>query len=301
MKKKTWKEFIAAVMAFGMLASLVACGSAPAAEESAPAETAAADTGAPAETAAVETGSDSVEGALEGVTLSFGTSGLFAPFSYYDDDGTTLIGFDIDFFEALKDYLGFELEGEIQVMDYSALTTSLSEGKLDMGMAALCATDERKAVMNFTKTYCDSGQVMAINTETSPAELTDVSMLTSGDYVVAVEKGTASHLYLTNAGVPESCIQVHDTITTAYESLEQGKVDCLLQDGPGMAYYIKTVEGTKLSIVGEEFNQGQAPYAIAISFDCSDANEGIVDIFSQAIDELTANGTFAELSAAWLE
>ena len=45
-------------------------------------------------------------------------------------------------------------------MDYSALTTSLSESKLDMGAAALCATDERKEVMNFTDVYCDSGQVL---------------------------------------------------------------------------------------------------------------------------------------------
>ncbi|MDD6211866.1 MAG: transporter substrate-binding domain-containing protein [Clostridiales bacterium] len=201
----------------------------------------------------------------------------------------------------MKDYLGFELEGEIQVMDYSALTTSLAESKVDIGMAALCATDERKAVMNFTESYCDSGQVMAVNTETSPKDLTDVSMLESGNYKVAVEKGTASHLYLINAGVPDSCIEVHDTITTAYESLEQGKVDCLLQDGPGMAYYIKTVEDTKLAIVGEEFNQGQSPYAIAISFGCADENEGIVDIMTQAISELTESGTFGELSAEWLE
>ena len=48
-------------------------------------------------------------------------------------------------------------------MDYSALTTSLAEGKLDMGAAALCATDERKEVMNFSEIYCDSGQVVMVN------------------------------------------------------------------------------------------------------------------------------------------
>ena len=295
---KHFKKTLALILSLAMVFSMSACGSKEAAASSAPAE-AAPEPAASASTS--EPSGGTVEGALKGVKLTFGTSGLFAPFSYYDEDGTTLIGFDLDFYQALKDYLGFEQEGEIQVMDYSALTTSLAEGKLDIGMAALCATDERKKVMNFTETYCDSGQVLAINTETSPAELTDVSMLESGDYKVAVEKGTASHLYLTNAGVPDSCIEVHDTITTAYESLEQGKVDCLLQDGPGMAYYIKTVEGTKLAIVGEEFNQGQAPYAIAVSFNCSDKNEGVVDILTQAIDELTANGTFAELSAKWLE
>ena len=62
-----------------------------------------------------------------------------------------------------------------------------------------------------------------------------------------------------------------------YESLEQGKVDAVIQDGPNAYYYIKTTDGTKLEIVGDEFNQCQAPYAIAVSRDCAEANEGIVE------------------------
>lgn len=248
-----------------------------------------------------ETSGDTVEGALEGVKLSFGTTGLFAPFTYYDEDGTTLIGFDLDFLKDLQDYLGFEIDGDIQAMDYSALTTSLAEGKIDMGMAALCATDERKEVMDFTDTYCDSGQVVMINKETSPKEITGIESLEEGDYTIAVEKGTASHLYCTNAGIPDDRIEVHDTITTAYESLEQGKVDAVIQDGPGANYYVKTTEGTKLEVVGDEFNQGQAPYAIAFSFDAVEKNDGLLDIFNQAIKELTDNGTIDELKATWLE
>ena len=295
MKRELLKRMVALGMTVAMTGALVGCGSSKdAAEEPAPvAEDLVEES--------VDSASDgSVEGALEGVTLSFGTSGLFAPFSYYDEDGE-LIGFDVDFCNALKDYLGFEIDGDMQAMDYSALTTSLAEGKLDFGMAALCATDERKQVMNFSETYCDSGQSIAVNKETSPAELTSVDMLTSGDYKVAVEKGTASHMYALNIGIPESALEIHDKITTAYESLEQGKVDALIQDTPGLAYYIKTAEDSKIEIKGEPFNQGQSPYAIAISFDCADANPGIVEIFNQAIADLIADGTFAELSAKWLE
>lgn len=291
------RSFIKAAGAGAAALGLAACGGSGSTSTAA-SSTAASSTAASGSAAAA---SDTVKSALEGVKLTFGTTGLFAPFSYYDTDGKTLIGFDLDFYAALKDYLGFEQDGDIQVMDYSALTTSLAEGKLDIGMAALCATDERKKVINFTETYCDSGLVIAINTETSPAELTDVSMLTSGDYTVAVEKGTASHIYLTNIGVPTDCMEVHDEITTAYESAEQGKVDCVIQDGPGLAYYVKTKTDTKLEIIGEEFNQGQSPYAVAISFDCAEENDGIVDIFTQAIAELVDDGTFAELSAKWLE
>lgn len=238
---------------------------------------------------------DNVEGALKGVKLSFGTTGLFGPFSYYDTDGTTVIGYDVEIEKALQDLLGFELDGDTQVMDYSALTTSLAEGKVDFGMAALCATDERKAVMNFTKTYCDSGQVVMINKETSPKEITSVDDLVGGDYKVAVEKGTASHLYVQNNGFPESCIEVHDTITTAYESLEQGKVDAVIQDGPGARFYIDTTSGSKLEVIGDEFNQGQAPYAVAISNKAAEENPDIVAIFDAAIDKLTADGTLEKL------
>ncbi len=296
MKRRLMKRLFGAGLTSLMTVSLLACG-ADAKSEGSDVEVTKLQTET-GDSEVVE--SESVEGALEGVTLSFGTSGLFAPFSYYDEGGN-LIGFDIDFCNALQDYLGFEIDGGMQAMEYSALCTSLAEGKLDFAMAALCATDERKEVMGFTDTYCDSGLSIAINTETSPSELISVDMLSSGDYKLAVEKGTASHMYAQKIGVPESALEVHDEITTAYESLEQGKVDAVMQDTPGLAYYIKTAEDTKVQIVGDPFNQGQSPYAIAISFDCVKANPEIVEIFNQAIKDLIADGTYAELSKKWLE
>ena len=132
-------------------------------------------------------------------------------------------------------------------MDYSALTTSLAENKLDIGAAALCATDERKEVMDFSDIYCDSGQVVMVNKN-------DLK-----DKKIAVEKGTASHTYASK-NLTSATLEVHDTITTAYESLEQGKVDAVIQDGPGAYFYIKTTPDSNLEVVGDEFNQGQAPY-----------------------------------------
>lgn len=294
MKKKLFSVLLTAAMITTLAAGCRSGSSGDA--------TSSEDSSASSDSSSTETGTDgSAEGALKGVSLSFGTTALFAPFTYYDEDGTTLIGFDIDLEKALQDYLGFELDGDIQVMDYSALTTSLAEGKLDFGMAALCATDERKAVMQFSNTYCDSGQVVMINKETSPSEITDIDTLIDGDYTIAVEKGTASHLYCQNNGVDDSRLEVHDTITTAYESLEQGKVDAVIQDSPNASYYINTTDGTNLEVVGDQFNQGQSPYAIAISNDAAESNDGLVDIFNQALADLTDNGTIDELNATWLE
>ena len=235
---------------------------------------------------------EELKGCMEGVALNVGTSGLFGPFSYYDTDGKTLIGYDLDLIANLQELLGFEIEDGVQAMEYSALTASLAEGKLDMGAAALCATDERKEVMNFSEIYCDSGQVAMVNTDDDKgiASVEDLS-----GKKVAVEKGTASHTYASK-NLGDAALEVHDAITTAYESLEQGKVDAVIQDGPGAAFYIKTTDGTKLQVVGDEFNQGQAPYCVAVSKDCE-----YYDEINAAVKLLIKNGTTDELYAKWCE
>lgn len=48
-----------------------------------------------------ELSEDDIKGSLDGVTLKVGTSGLFGPFSYYDEDGKTLIGYDLDLIQNL--------------------------------------------------------------------------------------------------------------------------------------------------------------------------------------------------------
>ena len=177
-------------------------------------------------------------------------------------------------------------------MDYSALTTSLAENKLDIGAAALCATDERKEVMDFSDIYCDSGQVVMVN-KTDDKGIKSVDDLK--DKKIAVEKGTASHTYASK-NLTSATLEVHDTITTAYESLEQGKVDAVIQDGPGAYFYIKTTPDSNLEVVGDEFNQGQAPYCVAISKECK-----YYDEINAAVKVLIDNGTTDELYAKWCE
>ncbi len=281
---KKCKRIISFLLAAATVLVLAAgCGSA----SSTPAAASQAASGGSASSAA------SVDGSLKGVLLKVGTSGLFGPFSYYDKDGKTLIGYDIDLINALQKKLGFQISyGAIQAMDYSALTTSVAEGKLDMAAAALCATDKRKQVMDFSNTYQDSGQVVMVNSENEKG-ITSVKDLAGK--TVAVEKGTASHMYA-QENLKDSTIQVHDTITTAYEALEQKKVDAVIQDQPGAAFYIKTATGTKLKMVGDQFNKGQSPYAIAFS-----KNFKYLKEFNAALAELESDGTMAKLEDKWFK
>lgn len=241
-----------------------------------------------------------IEGALKKYTFKVGTSGTYAPFSYYDKDGKTLIGFDMDFLKELQKILGFKIaDKKVQAMDYSPLTTSVAEGKLDIAMAALCATDDRKKVMNFTNTYYNAGLTVIVNKKTSPKAIKGLNSIKSGKYKIGVQKGDASHLYLNNLKIPQSNLQVHDSITTVFESLEQGKIDCMVFDAPGTAYYISHKKGSKLAMIGKQFAQDQAPYAIALSFDACKNNPKLLNIVNAAVKKLQDNGTMAKIEKKW--
>ena len=237
-------------------------------------------------------------GALEGVTLVVGTSGTYAPFSYFAEDGTTLQGYDVDFLNALSEVLGFEIADDtIQDMDYSPLGTSLAQGMLDIGAAALCATDERKQVMNFTETYYDAGIVVCVSPDND--KVTSVDDLVSGEYTVALQSGTIAYEYGV-ANLPESCIQAYDSQALAYKAVEDGQADATIYDMPGTAYSISTGE-INLKIVGDEFYTGQAPYALALSFAICDEYPDIIKYFNEAIDYLSETGKLDEIKTKWCE
>lgn len=289
-KKKTLARFISTALAAVMAVSFTACGGAGTSSTAGSSAEKVSSTASDNSAAGSGSSGGAVDGSMKGITLKVGTSGLFGPFSYYDKDGKTLIGFDLDLIKALQEKLGFTIDGSVQAMAYSALTASIGQGKLDMAAAALCVTDERKKTMDFSKTYCDSGQKVMLN-KTANTGIKSVNDLHGKK--VAVEKGTASHAYAAK-NLTDATLEIHDTITTAYASLEQGKVDAVIQDGPGCAFYLKTNPGSKLKIVGDEFNQGQAPYAVAFK-----KGFQYTDKFNAALDELKTDGTLEKLNSKW--
>lgn len=277
------KKLLTALLTIVLIASLAGCGSNDSKNS----------------TTSTKKYTGKIQGALKGYTFKVGTSGTYAPFSYYDKDGKTLIGYDMDFLNELQKLLGFKIDGGVKAMDYSPLTTSVAEGKLDIAMAALCATDTRKKVMNFTNTYYNAGLTVIINKEKSPKEITGIDSIKTGKYKIAVQKGDASNLYLTNAGVPSDSLQVYDSSTTALEALEDGKADCLVYDAPGTAYYIAHKKDSKLEMIGKQFAQDQSPYAIAVSFKASKNNPELISILNAAVKELKDNGTMDKIDQKW--
>jgi ABC-type amino acid transport substrate-binding protein len=293
------KKLISILLTVVMVVAFTGCGSESEVTEDVGTDTSATVTvDATSDDSTDSTDAPACKDALKGVTLVVGTSGTYAPFSYFAEDGTTLQGYDVDFLNALQEVLGFEIDGGvIQDMDYGPLGTSLSQGQLDIGAAALCATDERKKSMNFTNVYYDAGIIVAVAVDNDT--ISGVDDLTDGSYVVAVQTGTIAYEYAV-ANLPESCLQAYDSQALAYKAVEDGQADATIYDLPGTSYSIKTGE-VNLKVVGDEFYTGQAPYALALSFDICDKYPDIIEYFNEAISYLDENGTLDEIKAKWCE
>jgi ABC-type amino acid transport substrate-binding protein len=291
------KKFVSMLLTAAMAATmLMGCGGSTGTSDASASNEPATESDASVSTD--DSDAPACKDALKGVTLVVGTSGTYAPFSYFAEDGTTLQGYDVDFLYALQDVLGFEIDGgAIQDMDYGPLGTSLSQGQLDIGAAALCATDERKKSMNFTNIYYDAGIIVAVAVDNET--ISGVDDLTDGEYVVAVQTGTIAYEYAV-ANLPEDCLQAYDSQALAYKAVEDGQADATIYDLPGTSYSISTGE-VNLKVVGDEFYTGQAPYALALSFAICEEYPDIVDNFNDAIAYLEETGTLDELKAKWCE
>ena len=79
-----------------------------------------------------------------------GISADYPPFQYYDEDNN-IVGFEIDLLQSICEYYGCEYE--LVEMPFDELLISLENGSVDLVIAGISATEERKERYDFTIPY----------------------------------------------------------------------------------------------------------------------------------------------------
>ena len=95
--------------------------------------------------------------------LKVATSADYAPFEFHTmvDGKDKIVGSDIDLAKAIAKELG--VKAEVSDMNFNTVLASLKEGKADLAISAISATDERKQQFDFTDNYYNPPQVAIIN------------------------------------------------------------------------------------------------------------------------------------------
>src|SRR5690606_31051006 len=89
----------------------------------------------------------------EGKTYSVGIDTTYPPFEFEVDGEYT--GIDIDLFTAIAENQGFDFE--FKPMDFGGIIPAMQAGQLDVAIAGMSITDERKNIVDFSEPYFEAG------------------------------------------------------------------------------------------------------------------------------------------------
>ena len=280
---KKYTKILTAILAVAMLLSLAACSSkTPSTESDVPA------TETP-ETAAPEAGEAAFTTVNEG-KLTMGTNAAFPPYEFYE--GSNIVGIDAEIAGAIADKLGLELV--IEDMEFDAIITAVQTGKIDIGLAGMTVTDERKEAVNFTSSYATGVQVVIV-AEDSPIASVDDLFAEGASHVIGVQRTTTGALYTTWDLEDEGLAPIdrYSKGAEAVMALKTGKVDCVVIDNEPAKAFVAENEGLK--ILDTEYAVEE--YAAAVSKN----NEALLTAIDTALQELIADGTVAEIIAKYIE
>ena len=215
-------------------------------------------------------------------TLKMGTNAAFPPYEFYDDETGEIVGIDAEVAAAIAAKLGMELE--IVDMDFDSLIPAVANGKIDVVLAGLTVTEERKQNVDFTTSYATGVQVVIVTEDSAITSVDD--LFADGAFTtIGVQRNTTGDLYTTwdleDAGM--AAIDRYSKGADAVQALITGKVDCVVIDNEPAKAFVEANEGLK--ILDTEYVLEE--YAAAMNKN----NPELYESVNKALEELIADGT----------
>lgn len=220
-----------------------------------------------------------------------GTDASYAPNEFLDADGRTVVGADVDLFNAVAAKLGVP-EVDWQPSTFDTIITGVQGKKFDAGVSSFTINPRRLEQVHMVS-YFNAGTQWASATDNPK----DVDPENPCGKTIAVQTGTIQDeddLPVRQercADNPMNILQFEgqDQVTAAVVS---GRADAMLADSPIVAYAVKQ-SGGKLSALGDVYDA--APYGIVVPKDQTEFAEAI----AQALTELESEGTYEAILEKW--
>lgn len=213
--------------------------------------------------------------------LVVGTASGYPPYEFVDTTSANqdVIGIDIELAKAIAHELGVKLV--IQDMTFSSLLASIPTHKIDMAIAGISPTDERKKTVDFSDNYLTAQQKIIVLKDNASKykTLQDFSGTT-----VAVEKSTTQET-LARQKLTSSSITSLEKLTDCVLELQKGKAAGIVVESIVGEQYIKANPSIKFSAASLD-----AYKYSAIALD--KGNEDLLKILNKVIKENKDKGNF---------
>lgn len=225
-------------------------------------------------------------------TLTVGTDATYAPNEFLDDDGTTIVGMDVDLFDAVATEL--DLETDYQSADFGSIIAGANSGKYDVGVSSFTINEERKLEVNMVSYFSAGTQWAAA--QGNPKNVDPDSPC---GLVVAVQANTVQDQEDLPPKVKDCQaegealqVQQYEGQDQATSALVSGKADAMLADSPVVSYAVQQTGG-EIETVGEVYDA--APYGYVIPMD----DPELADAIQMALTTLAEDGTYDKVLEKW--
>lgn len=219
--------------------------------------------------------------------LSVGMDIGYPPFEYYDSDGTTPVGVDVELSKALAEKMGVEVK--LVNTAWDGIFAGLNKGDYDCIISAVTITPERLLDYSFTDPYIQNFQCIVSLKDgniqvTNPTECEGLK--------VGYQEETTSDIYLTDY-IDANGISVdtyeYAKVMDCFTDLELGRLDAVICDSTVAMNYVTDSD----SIYEITWQQDTEPeeFGVCVKKD----NTELLDKLNTALKELNDDGTIDEI------
>ena len=173
-----------------------------------------------------------------------GTDPTYAPFEFQNEKGE-IVGFDIDVVAAVAKAAGIEVK--FVSTPWEGAFNALTQGDRDILVSAVTITDERKQTLDFSDSYFEAHQLIAVPEKSKVAKLEDlkrakvgVQTSTTGEEVVVKLQGKNS-----------ANVKRFESIPLALSELQAGGVDAVVADNGVVTNYLANNPNAKFKAVND--------------------------------------------------
>ena len=227
-------------------------------------------------------------GLLEDGKLQIGLEIGYPPMEYYDEDGKTEIGFDVELAKAIADDMGVECV----LIDtaWAGIFAGVDTYKYDAIISSVSYLPERDENYTLSKPYVANAPVLIVPKDSKIADIKDLAGKSC-----AVQRETTADKIIKEQKEKEKLdvdLRQYDKVINAFDELETGRVDSVCTDSVVAAYYL----GDKASNYKTVW---QSPKKEPIVICMKKGNDVLKEKMETAIQHLKDSGKLAEISTKY--
>jgi polar amino acid transport system substrate-binding protein len=224
--------------------------------------------------------------------ITVGTDSTYAPAEFLDEDGRTIVGFDIDLFGLVAQKLG--LEAEFETASFDSIIAGVDSGRYETGVSSFTINPDRLEQANMIS-YFSAGTQWAAKADNPEGVDPDNACGRN----IAVQRGTVQVDDLTarsaaceSAGDEPITINQFEGQDEATASVVSGRNDAVVSDSPVVAYAVQQTNG-QLELLGDIYDS--APYGYVVAKDQTE----FADAIAQALAALIEDGSYEQVLSEW--